>query len=431
MLLASWAARHPIGIRWAVVGLLGWDSVLGSGSASAAGQGGVSSRVDARTLGAAIATSSVLHGAVRQVRVLTGGKLLANDVVSRRVVMYDSLLNVLRVVADSASGTPDSYGPVPAGLIASTGDTTLLVIPASLSALVLDGTGHVVRVRAVPFADEVGRLIAGPNGTPAFDRDGRLVVRGFGGGRGRTAERGVIAELTTPDSFPLVRVSWESRQLDTIATVKAEVASTQVVRHTDGAVATIERIRPLQATDTWAVLSSGRVAVIRGHDYRFERYDSPGKAAVSQPIPFRWFAVPDSMKSALIDSIRMATDLADSVRKTAIERGMQPGTVPMQFYGARVLPTEKVLVPADSLPDFAPPFYPGAALADDRDRVWIRTSLAIAGEAIYDVVTAEGQLVDRIKVAAAAVILAVADGRAYLAQRYADGVRLTVAHLGR
>src|SRR4030088_3765118 len=86
-----------------------------------------------RQLGPVTAVGKDSLGAVTTIRQLPGGRVLVNDIVGRRVVMLDSSLSSLTVIADTTSATANAYGVRPGGLIAYPGDSTLFLDPASLS----------------------------------------------------------------------------------------------------------------------------------------------------------------------------------------------------------------------------------------------------------------------------------------------------------
>src|SRR4030088_3853468 len=130
-----------------------------------------------RQLGPVTAVGKDSLAAVTTVRQLPGGRVLVNDIVGRRVVMFDSSLASLTVIADTPSATANAYGVRPGGLIAYRGDSTLFIDPASLSMLLIDPTGKIARVMSAPRANDVGFLVGGPFGNPGFDPQGRLVYR--------------------------------------------------------------------------------------------------------------------------------------------------------------------------------------------------------------------------------------------------------------
>src|SRR6478735_8539606 len=138
-----------------------------------------SQRPPARPLGQAIATSDPM-GAISAVRQLPGGRVLVNDPARRRVVMLDSNMKLIKVVADTTPMTQNAYGTRGGGLLPWHGDSTLFLDPASLSMLVLDQDGEIKRVMAAPRPDDVFSLVGGALGFPGFDARGRLVYRATG-----------------------------------------------------------------------------------------------------------------------------------------------------------------------------------------------------------------------------------------------------------
>ncbi len=138
-----------------------------------------SERPAARPLGAAIATSEPM-GAISAVRQLPGGRLLVNDPARRRVVMLDSMMKTIAVVADTTPATQNAYGVRGGGILPWRGDSTLFLDPASLSMLVLDPNGMITRVMAAPRPDDVFSLVGGALGYPGFDANGRLIYRSTG-----------------------------------------------------------------------------------------------------------------------------------------------------------------------------------------------------------------------------------------------------------
>ena len=109
-----------------------------------------------RQLGSVTAVAKEPLAAVSSVRHLPDGRVLVNDIIGRRGVMFDSALATTTVVADTTSATASAYGTRPGGLIAYHGDSTLFIDPASLSMLLIDPGGKIVRVMSAPRAQDVG-----------------------------------------------------------------------------------------------------------------------------------------------------------------------------------------------------------------------------------------------------------------------------------
>ena len=144
--------------------------------------------IPVRALRAAEARSSVSLGNINQLRALQDGRVFVNDGPRRVVLLLDSLLRTERIIADTLESSIP-YGQRNFGLMPYVDDSTLLVDPATLSMLVLDQRGAMVRVMAAPRANDLNFLASANLGTYAFDTQGRLIYRlnqpgGFGGGGG-------------------------------------------------------------------------------------------------------------------------------------------------------------------------------------------------------------------------------------------------------
>jgi len=117
-------------------------------------------------------------GAVVGVLQLSDGRLLANDVVGGQLVLFDSSLQHSAVVADSTRGiVRGQYGEFGI-LIPYRNDTTFFLDPRALGLVLLDPTGALGRVIAVPRATDVPNMTNPFFGVPRFDARGRLVYRG-------------------------------------------------------------------------------------------------------------------------------------------------------------------------------------------------------------------------------------------------------------
>src|SRR5690349_22951223 len=269
-----------------------------------------SERPPARPLGQAIATSDPM-GAISAVRQLPGGRVLVNDPARRRVVMLDSNMKLIKVVADTTPMTQNAYGARGGGLLAWHGDSTLFLDPASLSMLVLDGNGEIKRVMAAPRPDDVFSLVGGALGFPGFDARGRLVYRatglnfgrrGFGGGGGGAGGPGGFQPPTFPDSTPLVRFDLATRKLDTVAKIKVAAPRINFIEN-EGRRQISLTVNPMPEVDDWAVLSDGTIAILR-KDYHVDYIDADGKKTSGPKIPFDWQRLTDSAKTAIADSVK-------------------------------------------------------------------------------------------------------------------------------
>lgn len=425
--------------------------------------------IPVRQLTAPTATSTDSLGSVAAVRQTSNGNVLVNDQTRRRVVLMDSTLKVIRVVADSTSGTANAYGVQPGGLLAWHGDSTLFIDPASLSMLVIDGAGKVVRVMAAPRPTDVQFLVGGPFGNPGFDAQGRLIYRSFPRSNFTRDASGNPQSPEFPDSAALVRFDLASRKLDTAAFFRIAKQNVTVSRDDNGRMRVSVTINPLPVVDDWAVLSDGTIAIVKGRDYRVEFIGADGSRSIADKIPFDWQRLTDEQKVAFIDSTRVAMERRRAEVATARAGGTAGGNAaaggdggerqqvitmrvgggsggepPRRGGGDRAqgrgnaanganaenqIPPINFVSPSD-LPDYKPVFGVGAVRADMDDRLWIRTipTTASTGGAIYDVVDRTGKLVDRIQVPANATIagfgkggvvyVGVREGRELRLQRY-------------
>jgi hypothetical protein len=404
-----------------------------------------------RQLGPVTAVAKEPLGAVSTVRHLPDGRVLVNDIIGRRVVMFDSALATTTVVADTTSATANAYGPRPGGLIAYRGDSTLFIDPASLSMLLIDPSGKIVRVMSAPRAQDVGFLVGGPFGNPGFDRSGRLVYRAppnfarFGGpppGSGSANRPPQIPQM--PDSAALVRFDLATRKVDTAIYFKTPKINMNVSHAPDGGMRVTSSTNPLPQGDDWALLPDGTVALVRTKDYHVDWLNADGTVTASPKIPFQWERLTDEGKAAFIDSARVAIEKARAsgqfgrdggaqVMTRTVGDGAGPGaqrentTVTTAAPGGGLgspLPPLTMVSPSE-LPDYKPAFSPGSTRSDADGNLWVRTSQNINGIPVYNVINRSGELIDRVQLPQNRVLVGFGPaGVVYLAVR--DGA---TAHL--
>jgi hypothetical protein len=411
-------------------------------------------------LGPVLATSTEPLGSVSQVRALPGGRVIVHDLTGRRVLLFDSTFTNVSVIADSTSATGDAYGSRLGGLIAYRGDSSLFVDPQSLSMLVIDPNGKIVRTMAAPLPKEVNQLIGGQNGTPGFDAQGRLVYRAqlrpmrFA----QPSPSGDFQIPQLPESSLVVRVDLKTRKVDTAATFRIPKFSLNITRDDNGRVMVTTTVNPMPWTDDWALLSDGTLAIVRGQDYRVDLVAPDGKVTAGPKLPFDWQRLSDDDKAAIIDSTRTAMEKlraaqmaqneaanpeaakADSASKaggrqrvqadgggnmtvTINGRGGGPGgALPAGF----TLPPLQFVAPSE-MPDYRPAFRQGAARGDADGNLWIRTSKVLNGGTVYDVIDNKGELTDRVLVPRGRVIAGFGPG-GMVYMGVSDGV---ITHLER
>jgi hypothetical protein len=448
-------------------------------SAVVAGQVCAQSLPPIRQIGTITGVSKDSLGAISTLRHLPNGRVLVNDIIGRRVIMFDSSLSNATVVADTTSATANAYGVRPGGLIAYRGDSTLFVDPASLSMLLIDPNGKITRVMSAPRAQDVGFLVGGPFGNPGFDPSGKLVYRAppnFGafGRAGPGAGPGQFP--TPPDSAALVRFDLTTRKLDTATFFKTPKISLNITQSPDGGVRVTTNVNPLPQGDDWALLPDGTIALVRGKDFHIDWLHPDGKVTSSPKMSFNWERLTDEAKVAFIDSARVAIEKLRAsgqfgfggagpqlITRDATQGGgpgsrpngtrgdtariatapaptpapnAQTGTITVTSGGNTTvaavgpggaggpLPPLTMISPSE-LPDYKPPFAPGSTRVDLDGNLWIRTSQNVDARPVYDVVNPKGELIDRVQLPSNRVLAGFGEnGVAYLAVR--DGA---TAHL--
>jgi hypothetical protein len=467
-----------------VAALLGGASL----ATSAAGAQQPSERPPARPLGQAIATSDPM-GAISAVRQLPGGRVLVNDPARRRVVMLDSNMKLIKIVADTTPATQNAYGVRGGGLLPWHGDSTLFLDPASLSMLVLDQDGEIRRVMAAPRPDDVFSLVGGALGFPGFDAKGRLVYRAtglnfnrraFGGGGGGG---GGFQPPTFPDSTPLVRFDLATRKLDTVAKIKVAAPRINFLEN-EGRRQISLTVNPMPEVDDWAVLPDGTIAIVR-KDYHIDYIDADGKKTASSRIPYDWQRLTDSAKSAVIDSVRALTERGGPGAMAALFGGGDnagfagggfggggfggggfgrrgggggggggggdgPPPPRRDANGGAASPAatggaggaagtgnrgpgggrQINFVSPNELPDYRPAFANGSVRADAEGKVWVRVipTKPLTGGPEYDVIDRTGKLVDRVTLPRGTTIAGFgAGGIVYLGVRDQAGVHVVRA----
>jgi hypothetical protein len=373
-----------------------------------------------RPLGQVLATSTEPLASVSQVRALRDGRLIVNDIAGRRVLMFDSTLKLVGLIADSTSATANTYSSRLGGLIAFRGDSTLFADPATLSMLVIDPSGKIARTMAAPQPNYVQNLIGGPFGTPGFDARGRLVHRAA-----TSRELMDAVFRASPDSAVLARFNLATRSVDTVA--KFMIPKITLHRHdresTTGWTIVIALVNPLPLTDDWAMLADGTIAIVRGREYRVDFFDEDDKVTSGPRVPFEWRRVGDDERAAIIDSTRIEMEKlrAEQTARNAAAAAATPKPAgPTTGANGRQLeqpegggrasaPSGPVLMPLEfvqpgDLPDYRPAFRQGAALGDLDGNLWIRTTKVVNGGAVYDVIDRKGALIDRVHVPPGRVI---------------------------
>jgi hypothetical protein len=251
-----------------------------------------------------------------------------------------------------------------------------------------------MRVMSMPYS-----------GTPAFDPLGRFVYRApnLMSSTPRPAPGDPPPAPHTLDTAGVVRADFDTRAVDTIATVVLPVLSRAVItRDANGKASAKMVINPVPPTpDDWSLLSDGSLAVLRPHDYHIDWVYADGRKGSTPKMPFDWRRLTDADKQAKVDSIK---HMIDSVNASGKIYGMI-----IAFSAGKqdtIRPTIEFVAP-DQMLDYVPATRLGAVRADRDNHLWIlptTTRSAVGGGLLYDVVNTQGELFERVQLPAGRTI---------------------------
>jgi uncharacterized membrane protein YgcG len=368
-------------------------------------------------------------------RELPDGRLLVNSAADRVLVIYDVPLARATIVADT-NGTALLYTYAPR-VVSYLGDSTLMFDVQSGSLFLITPTGAMGRVMAPPTRAFIG---FGPGG--GIDSRGRLVFAQFGlGAPAPPCVPGAAVGSPAPpaDSGVIVRADFVTRTVDTIARNRGPAGTPfEAVKNAECQVVSVKwSINPtLPSVDTWAMTSTGVLAIIRGFDYHMEFIYADGHKVTGPKMPFDWRRLTDADKQAKIDSARKVVDSLSAAGgyRARICGGNMVGLMMAPIApgaggggagggggdGARggggrgggggdppaandVDCKWIAMTPAfpalSEMPDYVPPIRQTVPKADTDGNVWIlpTTSLAAKDGLLYDVVNPKGELVERVQ----------------------------------
>jgi hypothetical protein len=412
-----------------------------------------------RPIGPVVHVSTEPLASVSAAVPLRDGRVYVNDMTGRRVLLFDSTLAHATVIADTTDATANAYGRQAGTLVRFIGDSALYIDPTSLSMLVLDPSGRVARVMALPRPEDAGSLGGGLFGVSGVDAHRRLVyysgpapgfmLSNLFGKMSDLAPLFRMPNMLLPpgkliDSGFIIRVDLATRAVDTTASIKMPKVLRTYPVDNDGNLVSIQTKRdPLPVVDDWAVLPDGSIAVVRGRDFHVDWLGADGRWTSLPKLPFDWQHVSDDRKLALIDSAvkddqanidggnaQRAARAAEAGRAGAISagggtaregRGGGGGGAGSRPAGT---PVPNIIVRPDlsDLPDYVPPFTQRSLTADASGNLWIRTSTVVNGQPVYDIVNRQGVLADRVQIPPFRTIAGFGPGVVYMAVKDGAGV---------
>ena len=215
------------------------------------------------------------------------------------------------------------------------------------------------------------------------------------------------------DSLPVVRFGHGAGRLETIARLKASPLPPPPPR----------RDRPtfpvlaFAAGDSWAVTSSGRIAIVRGADYRVEWIEPDGRRTIGPPGA--WKPIPVTAKDRS-DFVRRLMATSGTSGKGGVDRppgGLSPMSADMMGDKAVAeMVANMRFAPTKAAFTDAPPI-----IAPD-GTLWVERSVPAAAAAIWDQFDAAGRPSASWQLPAGRRLVGVGRGRVYLVTADDDGI---------
>jgi hypothetical protein len=358
---------------------------------------------------APVAKTTTTFGAILGVRELPDGRLLVNDAGRHQVKIFEPSLANATVALDSVPGASNSYGSRPGMITPYLGDSTIVTHGFGEPVLMLDGNGRVAHAVALPESETGDAPFPTPFPTPtAADSKGRLY------GRGGTRVRGENGVGVSADSVLVLRADLQSRNVDVAGSLRIAVGKNRGDPPEDGKRVVTTIIQPVPTEDSWAILSDGTLAFVRGRDYHIDWVLPDGTTRSTEKLPFDWRRLTDEEKQKLADSAKVVWDSLMNIRNKRVNtppavrgdgdpaagRGRSSGGVAEPGSSQAGSIQRMIAVPLSEIPDYFPPIHRNAAMADLDGNVWVLTTTTAQsqrGELIYDVLSPARSLFQRVR----------------------------------
>ena len=370
-------------------------------------------QVPVRPLGPIVARISDGIGSVTSVRPQRSGRLILNDGTHRQLLLLDSKLAIVTVIADSMpTSAHHYYGQRSSVILPFRADSTLLLDRAAASLVVIDPDGRINRVIAPPAPNFVMAVGMPGNAQVGSDAAGRLLFTVNRPRQAGTAPR----DPTSRDSSVLVRGDVTTHVIDTASFLLLRRTNIPGVTSFEpgGRVHRSLTLRPLDLEngDDWAIGLDGSVAIVRAQDYHVDWIRPDGSRASTPKVAHEWTRLTDGDKAHVVDSLRT---IADSINRQS------PDSI--------AVVVQEDVVDASAVPDYPPPFVVGGTRFDADGNLWIRTTPASVIQAVYDVVDAHGVLIDRVRFPGGVTVQGFGRGVVYISSREGATSVLAVARI--
>lgn len=345
---------------------------------------------------------------INGVRELRDGRVIVSDLREKTVQLVDLARQSAQQIGREGSG-PGEYA-MPGRLLALPGDTSVVYDPLNRRFLVIGPDG-----KAGPFAtyesDAEGRGMRLTLGARYTDARGRLYSQGSSFGIGPNGQP------TSADSAPIIRFDRATKKTDTLAWV--HTPATQINASQGGRNVQIRMGggNPFAATDDWAVMPDGRLAVVRTKDYHVDWFLPNGQRSAGAAVAYGKVKVTEEDKKAWRD--RRASGAGTAM---VVTRRDGPGGTSSSA-GVAAASALQMPEPTD-WPDVKPAFVANAAAPAPNGELWVlRTRAAKDKIPTYDVFDASGRVVARVALPADTRLVGFGNGTVYLARSDEDDLQ--------
>ena len=331
------------------------------------------------------------------------GQLLVSDGVESEVSLVDFAKGTKAPVGRKGGG-PGEY-TIAAAFFRLAGDTIWI----------LDGAGAAARI--VAFLPD---LKPGTTFTlQLFDARDTSVVQGamFADTRGRLYGTAMKLKpsaggISVPDSMDLV---WfdpragvrTARTL--IGRVRTPSTGKQDIQNQGGHIKVSTPFPGLVPADAWAVFPDGRIAIVRGANYRVEFILPNGSKPAPTSIEYERYQLTEADKKAELDEVHKRVQ-----QQMAMMKKMMPANVTLDI----------TVTPPPSWPSEYPPLALLSVLPAPNGDLWVRRSVPVRlDHERWDVIDRAGKLVARWRLPSKTTLVAIGTGAVYTTRTDEDDLR--------
>lgn len=321
---------------------------------------------------------------------MPGNKAVVLDVQESRLLMVNFASGDVSPIGRRGGGPGEWQQPL--SLLRGSGNQAILGDPG-LSKLHLVGQDGKISGAILPPTDDPREMI-GMTMSRGSDARGRVYYQAMPGFEG-----GGI-----PDSANILRYDPATKTSQLIGTIPTGLTGS--ASGSSGEMRVMMRTLPLAATDTWAALPDGRVAIVRANPYRVDIVSGPGQVQRGAPVNY----APIKVGTAERDLYRAQRASQRPVMVSIGGGGGARPTPPTQ--GASAIPDEE-------FPAVMPPFTGRDAVqVTPEGEIWVlRTRAAADRTPTYDIFSNTGQLMGKATLKPNSMVVGFGAGVVYVARQ--------------